>query len=850
MPQQDANKYQAYFDDSRLRMTIAGRFSVRVLAAIANLVLLGATVACFLSDITRVRAVGIFFVLFLVDRVVHRKEGDLPISELPKNGGKINLAEVTSPAAFSALSRAFDSATFAHENFYLAAAKELMDYPQMEEGLTRLDVSPKEFRQKLEELLHDPASANRGSKEDVEKQIELLAMNAFQGALATGHDFAELTNYFSALAKANDDPIQRLFHIFSIEAGDLEKAMIFSARGVRHNRIPAMLGGFVLESHRRIHHKIMNRAWTSVPTPMLDRYGEDLTDLARAGSIGFLIGHDMEYERLVETLSRPLNPNVMLVGEAGVGKESIIEHLAFNMVRDNVPQALFDRRLVSLQLQNLVAGAPPEELNKRIKTIVEEINFAGNVILYIPEIHNLVRTSGTAYLSAADALMPIIASNAFPIVGTTYPKEFKQLVEPRSDFTGLFEVVHIEELSESDAEKFLTYEAMVLERSSKITVSFGAVKRAVVLAKKYFRSKLLPSSASELLKSAFVAAEHRGETVLGPERVTAVAETKVNIPMHEAEGAEAEKLLKMEDIIHGRLVDQEEAVKAVAQAIREYRSGLVRKGGPIASFLFVGPTGVGKTELAKILAELQFGSEKMMVRFDMTEYQDKQSFFRFIGTPDGATRGALTDAILEKPYSLILLDEFEKAYPDILNLFLQVLDDGRLTDNLGRTVDFTNTIIIATSNAHSDIINDALAKGESMSDIAEYLRTRLVDVFKPELLNRFSKIIIFKNLEPKVLSKIVEFNLREIIDAMKEQGIFLEFDPAAILQLAKLGYDPQFGARPLRRVIDDKVRAPLSEAVLSKKVAKGARVRFVVAGEGFDFVPADSISATTSAPTA
>ena len=307
--------------------------------------------------------------------------------------------------------------------------------------------------------------------------------------------------------------------------------------------------------------------------------------------------------------------------------------------------------------------------------------------------------------------------------------------------------------------------------------------------------------------------------------------------MHEAKGEEAQTLLNMEKIIHGRLVGQEEAVSAVSQALREYRSGLTRKGGPIASFLFVGPTGVGKTELAKTLAEVQFGSEKLMVRFDMTEYQDKTSFFRFIGSPDGTTHGALTDAVLEKPYCLILLDEFEKAFPDILNLFLQVLDDGRLTDNLGRTVDFTNTIIIATSNAHSDIINESLAKGESMTDIAEYLRTKLVDVFKPELLNRFSKIIVFKDLAPKDLAEIVEFNLREVSEMVKGQGIFLEFDPDAVAKIARLGYDPAFGARPLRRVIDEKIRAPLSEAILSKKIAKGNKVKFVIAGDGFDFMP-------------
>ena len=815
-------------------MTLAGRFLVRVVSSISWLVLFAGTFTLILSNIPGTRYLGAFLILFLADWLVHRREGDMPIAEISKEGGKINLAKLVSPVAFGALSRALDKSVIKGHDFFLTVAQELLGFPQMEEGLVRLDVKPAEFKAKLETMLDKKDSEADRSRAAYLAGVEMLAINAFGEALASGHNFIELTDFFSALAKTNDEDLKQLFSIFEIDPGDLERAMIFSGARKHH---PGLLSAFVPESQRRIRHRIMNRAWTSRPTPLLDRYSTDFTDLARNNQIGFLIGHEAEYERLVETLSRPTNPNAMLVGEAGIGKEAIIQHLAFQLVKDEVPKGLFDKRLVSLELQNLVAGAPPEELNARLKTIVEEIFIAGNVILYIPDIHNLVRTSGTAYLSAADALMPIIMNNAFPVVGSTYAKEFKQLIEPRSDFAGVFDVIHVNEITEGDAEKILAYESLILEEKSGITISFGAIKRAVVLAKKYFRTKFLPSSAEELLKSALVDAERRNEKSLGPDRVTAIAEQKVNIPMHEASGDEAEKLLKMEEIIHTRLVDQEEAVSAIAQALREYRSGLTRKTGPIASFLFVGPTGVGKTELAKILAEIQFGSEKLMVRFDMTEYQDKQSFFRLIGSPDGSTRGALTDAILEKPYSLVLLDEFEKAFPDILNLFLQVLDDGRLTDNLGRVVDFTNTIIIATSNAHSDIINDSLSKGESMTDIAEYLKKRLVDVFKPELLNRFSKIIIFKNLRPQDLAKIVEFNLKEVAGLCKDQGIALNFDPPALEALAKLGYDPAFGARPLRRVIDEKVRAPLSEAILAKKITRGQKVKFVVAGEGFDFVP-------------
>jgi ATP-dependent Clp protease ATP-binding subunit ClpC len=826
--------YQLYFDDPRLRMTLVGRLVVRVVTWVFYLSLLSATALFLVSDITRVRWIGIGLLLFLIDRVVHRGEADIPIGELPTAGGKVNIAKVMRPAALSFLERAFDRAAIARYDFYLELALKLWDQEDVRAVLMRLDVKPDEFKQKLEGMLPESAKEQAHDRAGVTKEIETLVLQAFREAVAAGHNFIGPEDCFVALADVGGELIDRLFTVFSIEPGDLARAFVLTdaARAMRGVR---GLGGFARAVHHRAPHRIMNRAWTSRPTPLLDRYSDDLTDMARESATGFLIGHEEEYTRLVTTLARPVHPNALLVGEAGIGKETIINHLAFRLTRDDVPQPLFDRRLVSLRLPELLAGAPPEELHARLQEIASEIEIAGNIILYIPDIHNLMHTSGTAYLSAADALMPIIMSDVFPVIGTSYPREFKQALEARSDIAGAFEVIQVQEISPADAEKVLAYESVLLEREYRITVSFGAIKRAVTLAKRFIRGKFLPASAEELLKSAFTEAKARGEKVLTPDRVVAVAESEVHVPIHAASEEEASSLLHLEDTIHERLVDQEEAVKAVAEAIREYRSGIARQGGPIASFLFVGPTGVGKTELAKILAKVQFGSEKDMVRFDMTEYQDKQSFFRLIGAPDGSTRGALTEAILEKPYALVLLDEFEKAFPDILNLFLQVLDDGRLTDNLGRVVDFTNTIIIATSNAHSDLINESLSKGEPMANIAEYLKSRLIDVFKPELINRFSKVVVFKDLAPDDLLKIVLLNLGELGETVKAQGMTLDFDPPAVKRLAGLGFDPKFGARPLRRVIDEKLRAPLAEAILSKKITRGSRVKLVLNGEEFTF---------------
>ncbi|MEK7086680.1 MAG: AAA family ATPase, partial [Patescibacteria group bacterium] len=344
---------------------------------------------------------------------------------------------------------------------------------------------------------------------------------------------------------------------------------------------------------------------------------------------------------------------------------------------------------------------------------------AGNIVLFVPNIHDLFRTAQNRSLNAIDMLLPVLKNESIPVVGESYPREFKQFIEPRSDFLEQFEVVSVEEISEAEAVRFLIYASLILERKFKVFITFRAVRKAVELAHRYFKNKQLPGSAADLLKQTLAEASHNRLKILTAEMIIGTAERQSKIPIQKASDEEIKKLLGLEVLIHERLINQNVAVASVSRALREYRSGLSRKGGPIAAFLFVGPTGVGKTELSKILAKIQFGSSEEMVRFDMSEYQDKQSIFRFIGTPDGERSGALTDAILAKPYSLILLDEFEKAHPDILNLFLQVFDDGRLTDSLHRTVDFQNTIIIATSNAHSDFIKTEIENGRKIEEMPE-----------------------------------------------------------------------------------------------------------------------------------
>ncbi|MDO9065845.1 MAG: AAA family ATPase, partial [Chloroflexota bacterium] len=385
------------------------------------------------------------------------------------------------------------------------------------------------------------------------------------------------------------------------------------------------------------------RAWTARPTSYLDSVSTDLTDLAREEKIGFLSGHDNELKRLLDILSRSSKNNALLVGEPGSGKDTVVEHLAYRISKDDVPAELFDKRLVMLSISSLVAGAEPNEIINRAHKVVNEILAAGNVILYIPDIHNLVRTSGEHYLSVADALIPVLNRSDFQVIGDCAPQDFKRDIESKTDFISAFEVIPVEEISEEETIQLLSYEALILEKQFKINITFRAIKQAVKISHRYFRDKLLPASAEELLKETVANVKNRGEKKLTEDDVINVSQAKIDIPLEEAGTEEAQSLLNLEERIHQRLIDQEEAVKAVSQALREYRAGLSRKGGPIAIFLFVGPTGVGKTELAKILARLQFGSEKNMIRFDMSEYQDRRSIFRFIGTPEGEVGGSLTE---------------------------------------------------------------------------------------------------------------------------------------------------------------------------------------------------------------
>ncbi len=820
----DLNKI--YFSEPRLEFSPFLRFLWRLIYFSFYIIFAIASVLFVAFEIIWLKWVGALFLLFLANRFIHLNKPLHSLNEL--NQETISGADAMDyllPRVFHTIEKSYDRTIIVGGDFHLNLMQLLMKNKGIRGALWRLEVSPEEFEQKLDEEISKSRKEIKENQKQVFEKTSLLIKNAFLEAFFENSDYIDVSHIFSSLGHIGGESVKKIFYMFSIDADDLNKALIFSRYRYKTwiSKLPETIGGFVISPKNR--HRIMNRSWTARPTPVLDSFSIDFTDLARDRKTGFLVGHEKEYKQMVDVLSRPTRPNVLLVGDPGSGSDALVHHLASEIVRDEIPEALFDKRLVGLQISSLISNADPQEVSRRVNKVIDEIMTAGNVILFIPDIYNLVRTSGDHYMNAADIILPAIKTDAFSVVGSAYYRDFKQDIEPRSDFMNAFDVIKVDELSEDESIRFLAYDSLLLENQYKVIISFEAIKQAVVLAHKYFRRKLLPSSAEDLLKEALAYATQKGDNVLKSDHIIAVSERKVNIPIHKTTREEAEKLLNLENVIHEDLIDQEEAVKAVSGSLREYRSGLGRSSGPIAAFLFVGPTGVGKTELAKTLAKTQFGSFDAMIRFDMSEYQDKQSVFRFIGSPDGKVTGSLTEAVIQKPYCLILLDEFEKANSDVLNLFLQVFDDGRLTDNSGRVVDFKNTIIIATSNANSDYIKDQLEQGKSISEIKEDFKKKLTASFKPELLNRFSDVIIFKNLSIEDTVQIARLQLDNLVKTLEEnQGINLQFNDELVNYVARIGYDPVFGARPLRGVVSDKIKSVLADKILRGEINKGKSV--------------------------
>lgn len=632
----------------------------------------------------------------------------------------------------------------------------------------------------------------------------------------------------------------------------------------------------------------------TVKTPNLDQFGRDLTKEAAEGKLDVVIGRDSEMDRMIEILSRRMKNNPVLTGDPGVGKTAMVEGFAQLIHSRKVAENLLDKRIVVLDMANLVAGTKYRgEFEERIKKIIEEATDAGNVILFVDELHTLIGAGGSeGALDASNIMKPALSRGKIQLIGATTVDEYRKYIEKDKALERRFQPVKVGEPTLDEAFEIIKGLKGVYESFHNVSISDEVVDAAVRLSDRYITDRFLPDKAIDLIDEAGakvrlrhnktpedilelevelaellrqkddavksqdfeLAASIRDNEQIIREKILSVSElndeietgafevlvsdieqvvtkwTGVNV--QKVNESESDRLLNMETILHKRVVGQEEAIRTVSKAVRRSRAGMKKKHKPIGSFIFLGPTGVGKTELAKALAESLFGDEDMMIRIDMSEYMEKHSTSRLVGSPPGYVGydegGQLTEAVRRKPYSVVLFDEIEKAHPDVFNMLLQVLDDGRLTDNKGRVVDFSNTLILMTSNVGVSALKDKKSVGFSVgsvdkknADMKRQLTVELKKAFKPEFLNRLNDTIVFHSLEKEHVKEIAKVAVGNLIKHVDELGISLEIEDVAVDQVVEIGYNAEYGARPLNRAVEESFEDLMSEEMLKGNVVEG-----------------------------
>lgn len=685
-----------------------------------------------------------------------------------------------------------------------------------------------------------------------------------------------------------------------ISQGDCAAARLLNTMNVNMQKMYVDILTAIGEDPARYREELQKSRAGASQTPTLDQYSRDLTEMAENGELDPVIGRDKQMLRVIQILCRRGKNNPCLIGEPGVGKTAIVEGLAQSIVNGTVPELIAGKRLVSLDMSGLVAKSKYRgEFEERIKKVINEVIADGNVILFIDELHTIIGAGGAeGALDASNILKPALARGQLQVIGATTIEEYRKYVEKDAALERRFQPVTVEEPSEEEAIEILNGLKSLYEKHHHVTITQEAVTAAVKLSVRYINDRFLPDKAIDLMDEAAaklrldnfdasndmnrlrnekqllqdefeealseddidkarliktqiedaktrldkaykknIRNRNRKKPVLGENEIARVVSGWTKIPVTRLTENEAEKLSKLENTLHKRVIGQEEAVSAVAKAVKRGRVGLKDPARPIGSFLFLGPTGVGKTEVAKALAEAVFGNEDAMIRVDMSEYMEKHSVSKMIGSPPGYVGhedgGQLSEKVRRNPFSVILFDEIEKAHPDVFNILLQVLDDGRITDSQGRTVDFKNTIIIMTSNAGASSIIEPKRLGfGDMSDEKqdhELMKNNVMEevrrIFKPEFLNRIDETIVFRTLNKDDMKKITALLMKELVKRAEDQlDIELAVRDSARTYIVEKAYDKKYGARPLKRKIQDEIENRLAEDIINGRIKRGDKV--------------------------
>ena len=578
-------------------------------------------------------------------------------------------------------------------------------------------------------------------------------------------------------------------------------------------------------------------------TRVLDQYSRDLTLLAASGSFDPVIGRDEEIRRSVQILSRRSKNNPVLIGEPGVGKTAVAEGIAAYIAGSDAPDSMAGKRLVALDLPALLAGTKYRgDFEERVKAVLKDVKKAGDVILFIDEMHTMIGAgSAEGAIDAANILKPALGRGEVQIIGATTPEEYRRHIEKDAALERRFQPVKIAEPSRSDSLKMLGAVRQSLEKHHGVKISDAALTAAVDLSARYINDRFLPDKAIDLADEAAAHIRVSGGGLVTAEDIAGIVSMWTGIPVANLSADETKRLCNMESILHRRVIGQNEAVTAVSRAIRRGRVGLSDPNRPIGSFLFLGPTGVGKTELCRALAEAVFGESDAMIRLDMSEYMEKHAVSKLIGSPPGYVGyedgGQLTERVRRKPWSVVLFDEIEKAHEDVWSILLQIMDDGRLTDSAGRVVSFRNTIIVMTSNVGAKSISDGRPRmgfTPDGGDEAQLMRARINEelrrTFKPEFLNRIDETIVFRRLSRAEIRSIAERMLLTVAERFKALGMTLSVPDQVVDFLAERGYDEKYGARPLRRAIRSMIEDKAAELMLTDSLGRGDTVQARIDG--------------------